>query len=85
MTISSWFIYILQCADKTYYTGITTDLDRRVEEHNSSAKGARYTRAKRPVRLVYSEPCDNRSEASKREHQIKKLTRSQKEGLVVGG
>lgn len=85
MTSSSWFVYILQCVDKTYYTGITTDLERRVEEHNSSPKGARYTRAKRPVHLVYSESCDNRSEASKREHQIKKLTRSQKRDLFVGG
>lgn len=71
--INIWFVYILRCADGTLYTGITTDLARRVEEHNTGKAGARYTRSRRPVVLVYSEVVENRSEASKREHAIKKL------------
>jgi putative endonuclease len=73
-----YFVYILHCSDGTYYTGITTDLQRRLEEHNHSAKGAKYTRARRPVTLVYSEKLDDKSSASKREYAIKKLTRAQK-------
>ena len=79
---SDWFVYIVECADKTFYTGVATDLDRRIEEHNSSKVGARYTRARRPVCLVYSEPCENRSHACKRESAIKKLTRPQKQKLI---
>lgn len=71
--INIWFVYILRCADGTLYTGITTDLARRVKEHNTGKAGARYTRSRRPVVLVYSEAVENRSEASKREHAIKKL------------
>ena len=80
--ITTWYVYILQCKDSSFYTGITTDLARRVEEHNSSNKGARYTRARRPVTLVYSETVENRSEASKRESAIKKLTRNDKIALI---
>jgi putative endonuclease len=79
---SEWFVYILQCNDKTLYTGITTDLDRRVKEHNESNKGAKYTKARRPVKLVYSETLTNRSLASKRELQIKKLSRRDKIKLI---
>lgn len=78
----SYFLYIVQCADKTLYTGITTDLDRRITEHNHSEKGARYTRNRRPVSLVYSETYPDRSAASKREHEIKQLSRSEKLRLV---
>jgi len=63
---------MLECADGTLYTGISTDLERRVEEHNSSLKGAKYTRTRRPVKLVYSEIHEDRSSASKREYEIKK-------------
>lgn len=78
-----YHIYILQCADNTLYTGITTELDRRIEEHNSSAKGAKYTRARRPVTLVYSEKYDDRSSASKREYEIKKkMSRAEKLNLI---
>jgi putative endonuclease len=77
-----YFIYIVQCSDNTLYTGITTDLQRRVEEHNSSDKGAKYTRVRRPVVLVYSEALENRSAATKREYAIKKLTRMQKMELI---
>jgi len=78
----SYFIYILECSDKTLYTGITTDLDRRLEEHNNSTKGAKYTKLRRPVKLVYSEESENRSSASKREYAIKKLSRVEKLALI---
>lgn len=78
-----YYVYILECADKTLYTGIATDIERRVEEHNSSDKGARYTRARRPVALVYSEAFPDRSSASKREYEIKKkMNRVQKLQLI---
>lgn len=77
-TTVTWHVYMLECADNSLYTGISTDLTRRVEEHNSSNKGARYTRARRPVKLIYSETAENRSAASKRESAIKKLTRNDK-------
>jgi putative endonuclease len=77
-----WCIYILRCADGTLYTGITTDLTRRIQEHNSQKKGARYTHSRRPVVLVYSEVASNRSEASKREHAIKQLPLTAKLELV---
>lgn len=78
-----YFVYLLECADTTLYTGITTDLERRVEEHNGSEKGAKYTRARRPVHLVYSEEYENRSEASKREYFIKKkMSRKDKVSLI---
>ena len=82
MTKQDWFVYILQCSDKTLYTGVTTDLNRRVEEHNSGSKGAKYTAARRPVKMVYSEQLDSRSNAQQREYQIKSLTRRQKQQLI---
>ena len=78
----SYFIYILKCCDETLYTGITTDLKRRVDEHNNSDKGAKYTKLRRPVELVYTEESQNRSTASKREYAIKKLTRKEKLELI---
>lgn len=81
--MTNWYVYILRCADGTLYTGITTDLARRVEEHNNGKAGARYTRSRRPVALVYSEAAANRSDASKREHAIKKLPLTAKIELVV--
>lgn len=73
-----WFVYMLKCSDGTIYTGITTDVDRRVGEHNNSPKGAKYTRVRRPVELIYSDLHDDKSSASKREYQIKQLSKSQK-------
>ena len=74
-----WYIYIVECCDKTLYTGITTELERRLEEHNSSdEKAARYTRMRRPVKLVYHETAESRSEAIKRERAIKKMTKDSK-------
>ncbi len=77
-----WYVYIVRCADKTLYTGITTDIARRVREHNTKMLGATYTKAKRPVTLVYHEPATNRSEALKREAAIKTLSKQQKELLI---
>lgn len=78
----SYYIYILRCNDDTLYTGICTDIDRRVTEHNESDKGAKYTRVRRPVTLVYSEESQDRSTASKREYEIKKFTRKKKLELI---
>ncbi len=78
-----WFIYIVRCADDTLYTGIAKDVDRRVAEHNSNGGlAANYTRARRPVALVYSEAVDTRSAALKREYEIKQLTRQEKDELL---
>ena len=77
-----YFVYILECKDKSFYTGITIDLERRVHEHNFSDKGAKYTKMRRPVKLIYSEKLKNKSEALKREFEIKKLKRVEKEKLV---
>ena len=79
---SSWKVYIVECSDGSYYTGITTDTQRRLLEHNFSFKSAKYTRSRRPVRLVYEEESQNRSTASKREYQIKKMKRKDKIILV---
>lgn len=80
---SRWWVYLLRCADQSLYCGITLDLKRRIEEHNASAKGARYTRGRRPVRLAWSEAQRSQSRALKRELQIKRLTRQNKERLIV--
>lgn len=78
-----YFLYIVKCADDTLYTGIATELERRIEEHNSSDKGAKYTRVRRPVSLVYSEEYPDRSSASKREYEIKKkMSRAKKLKLI---
>jgi putative endonuclease len=77
-----YFVYILSCNDQTLYTGITTDLQRRLSEHNNSDKGAKYTKLRRPVSLVYSEEVENRSFASKREYEIKQLSRNKKIELI---
>ncbi|MEK9132195.1 MAG: YgjP-like metallopeptidase domain-containing protein [Patescibacteria group bacterium] len=73
-----YHLYILKCADKTLYTGVTTDLDRRIKEHNTSNLGAKYTSARRPVKLVYSRKFADRSEAQKEESRIKRLSRAEK-------
>jgi len=78
-----WYVYMVKCADDTLYTGIATDVLRRLQEHNESARGARYTRARRPVTLVYQEEVANRSEALKREHQVRKMNRQAKQELLI--
>lgn len=80
-----YYLYILKCADETLYTGITVDLERRIEEHNSSKLGAKYTRARRPVKLVYSKKFCNRSIVSKEEVKIKALTRKEKKEMIKAG
>lgn len=80
-----YFVYMLKCSDETLYTGIAQDIQKRILEHNSSVKGAKYTRGRRPVTLVYSESCENKSTALKREYAIKKLTRTEKEMLLREG
>ncbi|WP_255192661.1 GIY-YIG nuclease family protein [Natronobeatus ordinarius] len=74
-------VYVLECADGTLYTGYTTDLTRRVAEHDAG-DGAKYTRGRTPVELVYHERYETRSEAMSREYEIKSLTRAEKERLV---
>jgi len=78
----SYFVYIVECSDNTLYTGIAKDLDKRIQEHNTSDKGAKYTKTRRPVSLVYSESSQDRSSATKREIKIKKLTREKKLQLI---
>ncbi|MFO0955726.1 MAG: GIY-YIG nuclease family protein [Candidatus Saccharibacteria bacterium] len=77
-----YHLYILRCADDTLYTGIARDLDRRLVEHNTSKIGAKYTRSRRPVRLVYARVYSNRSAALRAEAATKKLKRSQKLALI---
>jgi len=72
-------VYILRCSDDSLYTGITTDLERRIHEHNHNPLWAKYTKARRPVSLVRSGDAADRSEASSLEYKIKKMTRAQKE------
>ena len=79
-----WYVYIVECCDGSYYTGITKDIDRRILEHNYSFKAAKYTRSRRPVKLVYQETSRDRSEASRRESQIKKMKRIDKKSLIAG-
>ena len=77
-----YHLYLLRCADDTLYTGITTDLARRVAEHNTSPRGAKYTHARRPVELVYSKKFRTRAAASKAEYKLKQRTRAQKLALI---
>jgi putative endonuclease len=77
-----YYLYILKCADDTLYTGITVDLDRRINEHNSSKLGAKYTMGRRPVKLVYSKRYRGRSTASKEENRIKRLPRKDKQKII---
>lgn len=79
----AWTVYILRCSDGSLYTGVTTDLTRRLQEHNFAANGARYTRSRRPVHLVHAEIAANRSAACRREYQLKQLSRAAKEKLVA--
>lgn len=78
-----WMVYILRCSDGSLYTGITTNLQRRLLEHNSLAGGSKYTRPRRPVVLVYAETAGSRREATQRESQIKSLSLSQKRQLLL--
>lgn len=79
--MEKYYLYILECFDQTLYTGITTDLNRRIAEHNNNL-GAKYTKGRGPVKLIYSQKFKNRSEATKEESRIKKLTRLQKMAII---
>lgn len=79
----TYWVYILRCADGTLYTGITDDVARRVAAHNSG-KGAKYTRGRGPVEVVYREACPDRSAALRREIAVKRLTRAEKLRLAAG-
>ena len=78
-----YYVYIVRASDSSLYSGITTDLERRIREHNSEKVGSKYLRSKRPVTLVYSETQVNRSAALKREAELKKLNKQAKERLVA--
>jgi predicted GIY-YIG superfamily endonuclease len=79
--IKNWIVYFLQCNDGSFYSGITNDLNRRLIQHREG-RAARYTRSRRPVKIVYHEPCASRSEALKRESAVKALSRKEKEKLI---
>ena len=76
-----WFVYILECRDGTFYTGITNDLDKRLQAHRDGA-ASKYTRSRLPVRVVYTESCATRSDALKRESMIKEMRRADKRRLI---
>ena len=78
---TTWYLYILRCADGSLYTGITTDVERRLEEHRSG-KGAKYTRGRGPLELVYREVCSSHSDALKREYAVKQLVRKDKLEMI---
>lgn len=79
--MKKWFVYIIECSDNTYYTGISTDIDKRIKTHNNG-KGAKYTKYKLPLKLLYSKEFKNKSEASKEEYRIKQLTKNEKKILI---
>ena len=76
--VSEWFLYVVKCADDTLYTGITTDVTRRLHEHNNTTKGAKYTKKRRPVALLHTVGYEDRASASQAESKFKKLSRKQK-------
>jgi putative endonuclease len=78
---AAWLLYILKCRDGTLYTGITTDLLRRVRQHNDG-RASRYTRSRLPVKLLFSEPCRSRSQALKKEYAMKQLSRKEKKAYI---
>ncbi len=82
---SEWYLYVVECADETLYTGITTDVVRRLHEHNHTSRGAKYTRARRPVELVATWSYESHSEAASAEWHFKQLTRAQKLARVERG
>ena len=80
---SNWWVYMVLCSDGTLYTGITNDLEKRIRAHNSARDGARYTRSRRPVKLVYAEDTGSKSAAARLEYQIKNMPRSKKKRLIT--
>ena len=82
-SMKTWYLYVLRCSDDTLYTGVTTDPQRRLIEHNTSKRGAKYTSARRPTQMIYCEEHEDRSSAQKAEYKFKKLTREQKEKIII--
>ncbi|MFA7717296.1 MAG: GIY-YIG nuclease family protein [Candidatus Absconditabacterales bacterium] len=78
------YVYILRCKDKTLYTGITNDTEKRLHDHNNSTCGARYTKSRRPVKLIWKKRMKDRVAAMKMEYKVKRLSRARKEELVEG-
>lgn len=84
MTASDYSLYIVRCADGTLYTGIAVDVERRIREHESSARGAKYLRGRGPLNLEFSECLGDRARAQKLEYRVKQLERDRKEALIAG-
>lgn len=82
--MTDWTVYIIRCANNSLYTGITTDVARRLQQHETGNRGARYLKGKGPLSLVWQHPAENRSEASQLEYKIKQLCKDDKERLVRG-
>lgn len=78
----TWYLYILECGDGTLYAGITDDVERRLAQH-SAGKGAKYTRGRGPLKLVYQEICGSHSDALKREHCVHRMTRQEKLNMIA--
>ena len=83
-TIDNWSLYIIEASDASLYTGISTDVERRFDEHSQGPRGARYFNGRNPLRIVYREDGHSRSSASRREAEIKKLSRGAKQQLIAG-
>ena len=83
-TTDNWSLYIIEASDASLYTGISTDVERRFDEHSQSPRGARYFNGRNPLRIVYREDGHSRSSASRREAEIKKLSRGAKQQLIAG-
>ena len=81
-TPQRWYLYVVKCSDDTLYTGVTNDLERRIKEHNASPRGAKYTRTRRPVELVYSYSYLSRSQAQRAEYKFKRLSKKQKLDVI---
>jgi putative endonuclease len=83
MSTDSWFVYIVRCSDNTLYTGVARDVEKRLQQHNHGKEGAKYTRGRRPVELVYRETAASRAQAQQREYRIKQLSATQKRQLIA--
>ncbi len=81
--LKDWYVYIVRCADNSLYTGVTTNVVRRIHEHNNTSKGAKYTKSRRPVKVVYVSTPTTMSEALKSEYKIKKKTKKMKEAFLT--
>lgn len=82
--MEQWYVYIVECSDKTYYVGTTNNVELRIEKHNGG-KGAKYTKGRGPVKLKYVLSCESHSEACKKEYEVKQFTRAEKSKLIKNG